>query len=311
MDLNYVVKNGKVVEEGNGKIRFKGEKINITDRQTHKNKTVPLFTYILFPVELKGGSMSFDIEFSDICDLTSCGLLFNYSCIDGATKYHQAEIRNDLCFCALNYCDGNMWDCFITSGSDGELEKRKKYSITLKRNGNNLSFFVNDVPLFTYSKLISSGGVCGIFTYNEYDSIVSNIQIKTEKPTAFSIMKFEKDFDNLYDNVIAPICEDFGYKSIRADKCYTSSPIIQDIIREIANASLVIADITMDNPNVFYELGYAHALEKPTILLADEKKRDLLPFDVRGYRTIFYQNTIGGKKEIEDLLRKYVENIQG
>ena len=65
----------------------------------------------------------------------------------------------------------------------------------------------------------------------------------------------------------------------------------------------------MDNPNVFYELGYAHALQKPTILLADIDKRDRLPFDISGYRTIFYSNTIAGKKEIESHLRKYMENI--
>jgi nucleoside 2-deoxyribosyltransferase len=65
----------------------------------------------------------------------------------------------------------------------------------------------------------------------------------------------------------------------------------------------------MDNPNVFYELGYAHALNKPTILLADINKRDRLPFDISGYRTVFYENSIGGKKEIEKKLRKYIENI--
>ena len=199
----------------------------------------------------------------------------------------------------------------IKDGLGKQLKKQKIYTLALKRNGSELSFFINDVKMFTYSKFTNPVGNCGIYIQNEYNSIISNIQTNIEKPTAFSIMKFEKDFDDLYDNVIVSVCEKFGYKSIRADKCYASSPIIQDIIREIANASLVIADITMDNPNVFYELGYAHALEKPTILLADEKKRDLLPFDVRGYRTIFYQNTIGGKKEIEDLLYKYVENIQG
>jgi nucleoside 2-deoxyribosyltransferase len=66
-------------------------------------------------------------------------------------------------------------------------------------------------------------------------------------------------------------------------------------IGEIDPAKVVIAEITVPNQNVFYELGYAHALNKPTILLA-EKGREL-PFDVHGYRCLFYENSIGGKKD--------------
>ena len=311
MDFKYMINSGKVEKCNNGEFRFKGAKIDFPDPFTKEIKPFPLISSILFPFELKGGSISFDVEFDDVCDLTNCGFVFNYSLVDGVAKYHQAGIRNDGAFCSLEYFNGKGWDFLTTNGAAKVLEKHKKYALTLKRNGNDLSFFVDNVPVFAYSKLINSTGICGIFILNEHDSIVSNIQIKTEKPTAFSIMKFEKDFDDLYDNVIVHVCEGFGYKSIRADKCYASSPIIQDIVREIAKASLVIADITMDNPNVFYELGYAHALSKPTILLADANKRDKLPFDVSGYRTIFYENTIGGKKEIENLLRKYVENVQG
>ena len=122
-------------------------------------------------------------------------------------------------------------------------------------------------------------------------------------------MKFEKDFDELYNEVISPKFKDYGYETIRADECYTSTPIINDIVKEINDASVIIADITMDNPNVFYELGYSHALGKTTILLADINKRDKLPFDISGFRTIFYENSIGGKKEIEKTLSKYIENI--
>jgi len=55
---------------------------------------------------------------------------------------------------------------------------------------------------------------------------------------------------------------------------------------------VVIAEITAPNQNAFYELGYARALNKPTILLAEQRRQ--LPFDVRGYRCLFYENTIGG-----------------
>jgi hypothetical protein len=66
----------------------------------------------------------------------------------------------------------------------------------------------------------------------------------------------------------------------------------------------VIAEITPPNPNVFYELGYAHALDKPTILLAERSSK--LPFDVSGYRCIMYDNSIKGKSGLETLLRNHL-----
>ena len=77
----------------------------------------------------------------------------------------------------------------------------------------------------------------------------------------------------------------------------------------IQNSAVIIADITPDNPNVFYEIGYAHALKKPTILLCDKALRDRLPFDVSGFRTIFYDNSIGGKRRVEEKLEVYLQNI--
>ena len=68
-------------------------------------------------------------------------------------------------------------------------------------------------------------------------------------------------------------------------------------------------DITPTNPNVFYELGYAHALQKPTILLAN-RQIEKLPFDVSGYWVIFYDETIGGKRDIESTLEKHLESIR-
>jgi nucleoside 2-deoxyribosyltransferase len=69
----------------------------------------------------------------------------------------------------------------------------------------------------------------------------------------------------------------------------------------------VIAEITPVNRNVFYELGYAQALGKPTVLLAERGKQ--LPFDVSGYRLLMYDNTIAGKRQVEDGLKKHLRAI--
>jgi len=78
-----------------------------------------------------------------------------------------------------------------------------------------------------------------------------------------------------------------------------------DMTREIAESEFVIADITSANPNVYYEVGYAHAINKPTILLAN-KDVAKLPFDVSGFRVLFYENSIAGKRRFEEGLRKHV-----
>ena len=70
---------------------------------------------------------------------------------------------------------------------------------------------------------------------------------------------------------------------------------------------MIIAEITAPNQNVFYELGYAHALNKPTVLLAQRGKE--LPFDIRSYRVIFYEDTIGGKPVVEKTLRTHLHSI--
>lgn len=309
MKYKYVIQNGSITESQDGFV-FEGKAVDIVDPNTNEIKKIPMYSAMLFPIALKSGSISFDVEFSDVNDATRCGFIFNRTYTDGIEKMFQIAIRNQMGFCSLDYYNGSNWEFLCTFGSNGQLEKGKKYSLCFSLNGNVLSFLVNEVPTLTYTKLRAADGICGIFTCSEADVTIKNVNIQYEKPTAFSIMKFEKDFDELYQEVITPTCERFGYNCIRADKCYTTSAIIKDIVKEISNASLIIADITMDNPNVFYELGFAHALGKPTILLADKNKRDRLPFDISGYRTVFYENSIGGKKEIENMLQRYIENIK-
>jgi nucleoside 2-deoxyribosyltransferase len=93
----------------------------------------------------------------------------------------------------------------------------------------------------------------------------------------------------------------------RVDEVYRPGIILQDIITGIAESEVIVAEITPPNANVFYELGYAHALSKPTILLAERGKE--LPFDIKSYRCIFYDNTIRGKKEVELNLRRHLASI--
>src|SRR5262245_42532529 len=102
-----------------------------------------------------------------------------------------------------------------------------------------------------------------------------------------------------------PICL-IPRSATRSDK---PGIILEDIRRGLVESEVIVAEITPVNANVFYELGYAHALGKPTILLADRSSATL-PFDVSGYRCIFYDNTIHGKRAVEDDLRRHLLNIK-
>ena len=117
-------------------------------------------------------------------------------------------------------------------------------------------------------------------------------------------MQFSSSFDDVYSEVIKKVCLEEGIDVVRIDETMGPGVIVQDITREIREANLVIADISPVNANVFYEVGYAHALNKPTILLAEKATK--LPFDVSPFRTLFYENSIGGKTKFEEGLRMHV-----
>jgi len=120
-------------------------------------------------------------------------------------------------------------------------------------------------------------------------------------------MEFSETFNDLYTHVIKPVCKNAEVNTVRADERHGPGQILSDIEQQIAESSVIIADVTPVNANVFYEVGYAHALRKPTILLAQRGTR--LPFDISGFRTIFYNNTIEGKSKVEDLLQKHLAEI--
>jgi nucleoside 2-deoxyribosyltransferase len=107
--------------------------------------------------------------------------------------------------------------------------------------------------------------------------------------------------------VINPGARALGLDVMRIDELARPGIIFEDMKRQIAEAKIVIAEITAPNQNVFYELGYAHALNKPTILLAQRGKE--LPLDIRSYRVIFYDDSIGGKPALERNLQKHLEAI--
>ena len=91
---------------------------------------------------------------------------------------------------------------------------------------------------------------------------------------------------------------------MRGDEEYTSSDILSHIIRLIVKARVVIANISARNPNVFYELGVAHALGKQTILIS--RSIEKMPFDVANLRILIWNDPKDLQKKLEDALRPFL-----
>lgn len=113
-----------------------------------------------------------------------------------------------------------------------------------------------------------------------------------------------KNADEVLEYIVEPVCKNYGYSVVRADRMANSGLITKAIIEQIITADLVIADLTGNNPNVFYELAIRHSYRKPAIQIV---KGDIdIPFDVSNMRTISYDTTLSGantaKKEIEAML---------
>jgi hypothetical protein len=104
--------------------------------------------------------------------------------------------------------------------------------------------------------------------------------------SCFVISPFKEPFDTYFSQIFKPAVEECGLYAIRGDSLYTPTTIVDEIWLEIQNAKLLIAELTERNANVFYELGLAHAISKPVILISNSMED--VPFDLRSIRVLIY-----------------------
>lgn len=121
-----------------------------------------------------------------------------------------------------------------------------------------------------------------------------------KKLKVFMIMPFQDEFLNLYEMIKEKLGSQFEFS--HAADLDNQQNILQDIVQGIANADVIIADLTGLNPNVFYELGLCHALNKKIILITHEISE--LPFDIKSYRVNEYSTNFWKINEIIDKIEK-------
>jgi len=108
-------------------------------------------------------------------------------------------------------------------------------------------------------------------------------------------------FRYIYDKLIKVACERCKYAAVRADDIEQANFIVLDIIDRILTSDLVICDLSSRNPNVMYELGMRHAVQKPVVLIKDDRTPRV--FDIQGIRTVDYASRARSEELERDIER--------
>lgn len=116
--------------------------------------------------------------------------------------------------------------------------------------------------------------------YNEQEHMNNNYCFVIQPIT-------EKKYSKRYEDVYAPAIKTAGLRPYRVDLDSSVRNIINEIEKKIESATICLADISIDNPNVWYELGYAYAIGKDVVMVCDESRKTF-PFDIRHKSIIPY-----------------------
>ena len=133
------------------------------------------------------------------------------------------------------------------------------------------------------------------------------VRIEANEPFCFIVMPFrEAEFpQRIYRAVIKPFVEDnFNISCYRVDEDHLPDRIDNKIYSYLLRAAFIIAEVTTCNPNVFYELGLAHILEKDCIILSQESVSEI-PFDINRIRAEKYT----GDDQLVGILRKAISAL--
>lgn len=294
--------NNWIVTSGKAEINSKYIKYLPTKFKNKLGNEENLSAVIKSNVDFESGEISFKVKIND--SFASCQVIFNY---DAAPLVVVGINAGDGAYGIAKLESNNKVDSISSTGMSDTIPLKTDLDVKISVRGSYIELLINDIIVATAYERVAKSQIA-LFLASEEEILVKDFTVITRKPKAFVVMQFTEEYNELYREVIKPIVEDFGIEIERADEVHTTNPILQDIVQSIRTCSIIIADITPNNPNVFYEVGYAHAIDKPTILLCD-RKREKLPFDISGFRTLFYDNTISGKSAVEKSLRKFLETI--
>lgn len=270
----------------------------------YEGQPAPAIGVFISDKEFAGGSISAAVEFGEIGKGTSSEIILFH---DPATNSYIVAGLGAAGLYAVRHFQ-NRWNVLASAGDRNNLRSGRRYQLRVSVLGSRVTLIVDGVRvLSTLLPYQIQQSQVGVWCCGPSDIRIEGFTVSSETPQAFVVMQFTPPYNELYDDVITRICHEHGIAPVRADEVYGPGIIVADVARQIVESKLIIAEISPANPNVYYEIGYAHALGKPTILVAE--KGTELPFDVSPFRVLFYENTISGKKRVEEGLRKHLGAI--
>jgi hypothetical protein len=148
-------------------------------------------------------------------------------------------------------------------------------------------------------------GVASITTEDHLKKVSKGVSV-VAGDSCFVIMPFALPIGGYYELIYEPAIKKTGLTPVRADTdIFGTGKIIEQIWTGLQRAKVLVAELTGRNPNVLYELGLAHALHKPVVLISSNEAD--VPFDVRHVRVIYYDvnDPFWGDK----LIAKVSENV--
>jgi hypothetical protein len=165
---------------------------------------------------------------------------------------------------------------------------------------------------------LGTGGTFWIVSATRNVEIASKYNGTQMENIAFIMMRVSSEDPALQDslNAIKRATSQHGIEGVRVDEIEHSKKITDVILQKIRNSRFLICDITNERPNVYYEIGYAHGIEKEVILVAKEGTN--LHFDIKDYNVIFYKSyselesrvarrigeAIGNQQDAPDVVKK-------
>jgi hypothetical protein len=157
---------------------------------------------------------------------------------------------------------------------------------------------------------VAAGNPQGAAAPDALKKISQGVKITTSD-SCFVVMPFGAPIGGYYQDIYEPAIQRAGLRPVRADAdIFGTGKIMDQIWSGINAAKVLVAELTDRNPNVFYELGLAHALKKPVVLVSSNEND--VPFDLQHIRVIYYnvRDPFWGQKLIEKVAENIVSAIK-
>jgi len=159
---------------------------------------------------------------------------------------------------------------------------------------------LNELVLSSHNRNLTNSGVVSSNAFLSGFGV--DVDAEIDKKLVFILTPYHEDYFQDY-LLVKDICNEMALRASRGDEERVVGDLFKHIIQQIAIARIVIANVNGRNANVFYELGIAHMMNKPTILIS--RVDNDIPFDVQGRFIVLYRD----EEDLIAKLRKQLAHI--